>query len=157
VRNSVSAISDRFHFSKPRWFFAVLLAGCLPSLIINRGLGRAVLLHGHEEGPLHAHVVASSHGEHLSHDQHHHDHPDVPPPSSESSGEPLQGAVIRGAEATISVKPVLTALMDAVMPDWLLIIEILPDHTPTNVARFDLPIATGHADVAALRTVVLLI
>jgi hypothetical protein len=142
-------------------FLALVLLACLPSLIFNTGVGRAVLLHAHEEAPLHAHVVGSSH-DHHGHDHHHghaHPHPaheDVPTPGDDGVPvERVQGAVVRGAEATATVKFDLVTVLD--VPVAPASVEILPHYTPTSAASYDAGPVASRAEVAALRAVVLLI
>lgn len=155
----------RLPHCKRAWFLALVLLACLPSLIFNTGVGRAILVHAHEEDPLHAHVVGSSHDHHGHDHDHGHAHParedaPLPVPTSGDDGapvEPVQGAVVRGAEATASAKSDLVTVLVGAVPASPATVEVLPNLPPTNAASYDAGPVAGRAEVAALRAVVLLI
>ena len=105
-----------FPWNTRRVMGALLTLACLPTLILNVGTGRSVLLHEHQDSSLHGHVLAAS-----RHDHHHHDH-DHPhnnanthhdgdedterPLAGDGVAAPLErhddGAVIRGTEVAVA-------------------------------------------------------
>ena len=149
---------------------ALLLLGSLPSLLVNVGVGRSVLLHDHHDEPLHAHVVATSfdHAHPHVHGEDHGDGERLPGSNGRPEGEPAadpsdrqsDGTKIRGSEITVSKKyesaPEASRLHPGPAP--LILAAASPPSLPLlAAARGDSARALRHTELVCLRAVVLLI
>lgn len=138
----------------------LLLVACLPSLLMNMGMGRSMVVHGHDDQSYHAHVVYLAAGDH-----HHHWHGDLhehegaeDSDSAETDADDAHGdALIRGAEATAAKKESSEQIAIAaatLIPSLLSSLSIL-DSAP--VADRPHGVSAGGAGRSCLRAVILLI
>ena len=150
---------------------ALLVLVCLPSLVVNVGPGRGLMIHEHPDGLMHTHVVRTipkrvAHAAHHHHhgDGHFHHHDDVPVSdlTSDHSGEEKHdsnGAIIRGADAVNLKRQGAAAEPDGGFANLHLTAPgacVLPDLPPLPrlIERAE---AAHDVQLASLRAVVLLI
>jgi hypothetical protein len=97
----------------------LLLLGCLPSLLLNAGTARSILLHDHHAGSLHTHVVVLA-GKHApGHGSHHGEPPVLAGWQGHAWIQPVEqhgDTVIPGAEAMTARKPTPAAKVGLVQP-----------------------------------------
>ena len=128
----------------------LLLVGCLPSLLLNAGMGRSVLIHDYEDQWLHTHLVSDSHSHQADLHDRLHGHHDVPPHEHSDT-------VIRGTDIGITKKH---ESAQAIAVDFLLpvLIVVSPLTSPTS-SSFPSPGTAADsppAQLASLSTIILL-
>lgn len=146
---------------------ALLALACLPTLLLNVGAGRSVLLHKHQASSFHGHVLAASgQDDHYGHAGHHeagdHEHhEDAERPLAGDVVQPVEpcdGAMIRGTEVASATNQntateVPPAISFAVPFLWA---APVPAAVPPLRAH-DPPVPIRRAELTSLRVVVLLI